>query len=159
LIGLLRLDRSLAPYSHDLLRLTKQNNPHTREGGTDEGRRRRRPQRVQIRVELGPIILTYENRPGGFFTYHGFLTITTLSRIISLDLMALGRTRCTTAWTTDMAVKLSIHGSSMNEIQVPALATSGKTGFHSSHLSQTKFDPRLKGPSVPVQLKIWAMEH
>jgi hypothetical protein len=36
-------------------------------------------------VESGPIILTYENRSGGFFTYHGFLTITTLSRIISLN--------------------------------------------------------------------------
>jgi hypothetical protein len=37
--------------------------------------------------------------------------------------------------------------------------TSGKTGFHSEHLSRTKFDPRLKGPSVPVHLKMWAREH
>jgi hypothetical protein len=37
--------------------------------------------------------------------------------------------------------------------------TSEKTGFHSEHLSRTKFDLRLKGPSVPVYLKMWAREH
>jgi hypothetical protein len=37
--------------------------------------------------------------------------------------------------------------------------TSGKTGFHSEHLSQIKFDPRLKGLSVPVHLKMWARGH
>jgi hypothetical protein len=37
--------------------------------------------------------------------------------------------------------------------------TSGKTGFHSEYLSRTKFDPRLKGPSVPVHLKMWARGH
>jgi hypothetical protein len=37
--------------------------------------------------------------------------------------------------------------------------TGGKRGFHSTHLSRTKFDPRLKGPSVPVHLKMWAREH
>jgi hypothetical protein len=37
--------------------------------------------------------------------------------------------------------------------------TSGKTGFHSSHFSRTKFDPRLKGPSVPVHLKMWSRGH
>jgi hypothetical protein len=39
------------------------------------------------------------------------------------------------------------------------LYTSGKTGFHSKHLSRTKFDPRLKGPSVSVHLKMWARGH
>jgi hypothetical protein len=32
---------------------------------------------------LRMVYLTYENRPVSFFTYHGFLTITTSSRIIS----------------------------------------------------------------------------
>jgi hypothetical protein len=41
----------------------------------------------------------------------------------------------------------------------PAPVTSGKTGFHSEHLSRTKFDPRLKGPSVSVHLKMWARGH
>jgi hypothetical protein len=37
--------------------------------------------------------------------------------------------------------------------------TGGKRGFHSTHLSRTKFDPRPKGSSVPVHLKMWAREH
>jgi hypothetical protein len=38
-------------------------------------------------------------------------------------------------------------------------STGGKRGFHSTHLSRTKFDPRPKGSSVPVHLKMWAREH
>jgi hypothetical protein len=34
--------------------------------------------------------------------------------------------------------------------------TSGKKGFHSPPLVPNVFDPRLKGPSVPVHLKMWA---
>jgi hypothetical protein len=37
--------------------------------------------------------------------------------------------------------------------------TGGKRGFHSTHLSRTKFDPRPMGSSVPVHLKMWAREH
>jgi F-box interacting protein len=37
--------------------------------------------------------------------------------------------------------------------------TGGKRGFHSTRLSRTKFDPRPKGLSVPVHLKMWAREH
>jgi hypothetical protein len=40
-----------------------------------------------------------------------------------------------------------------------SIITSGKMGFHSFHLSRTKFDPRLKAPSVPVHLKMWARGH
>jgi hypothetical protein len=37
--------------------------------------------------------------------------------------------------------------------------TSGKKGFHSSLLVSNQFDPRLKGSSVPVHLKMWARRH
>jgi hypothetical protein len=37
--------------------------------------------------------------------------------------------------------------------------TSEKKGFHSSPLVPNQFDPRLKGPSVPVHLKMWARGH
>jgi hypothetical protein len=39
------------------------------------------------------------------------------------------------------------------------LDTGGKRGFHSTHLSRTKFDPRPMASSVPVHLKMWAREH
>jgi hypothetical protein len=39
------------------------------------------------------------------------------------------------------------------------ISTGGKRGFHSTHMSRTKFDPRPMGSSVPVHLKMWAREH
>jgi hypothetical protein len=36
---------------------------------------------------------------------------------------------------------------------------SGKKGFHSLPLVPNLFDPWLKGPSVPVHLKMWARGH
>jgi hypothetical protein len=38
-------------------------------------------------------------------------------------------------------------------------ATSRKKGFHSPPLVPNVFGPRLKGPSVPVHLKMWARGH
>jgi hypothetical protein len=40
-----------------------------------------------------------------------------------------------------------------------SVCTGGKRGFHSTHMSRTKFDPRPMGSSVPVYLKMWAREH
>jgi hypothetical protein len=37
--------------------------------------------------------------------------------------------------------------------------TSGKKGFHSPPLVPNLFDPRLKGPSISVHLKMWAKGH
>jgi hypothetical protein len=38
-------------------------------------------------------------------------------------------------------------------------STSRKKGFHSPPLVPNVFGPRLKGPSVPVRLKMWARGH
>jgi hypothetical protein len=40
-----------------------------------------------------------------------------------------------------------------------AQTTGRKKGFHSPPLVPNLFDPRLKGPSVPVHLKMWVRGH
>jgi hypothetical protein len=47
----------------------------------------------------------------------------------------------------------------VNAMRLVFSTTSGKKGFHSPPLVPNLIDPRLKGPSVPVHLKMWARGH